>query len=213
MPGVRQGEGAQVLHELPKVQGLLVHGGQGFRGEGEGPVQDGLEVPADHGKRGAQFMGHIGQKLLARGLRALQGLGHAVEGLRELADLVAGGHGHAVPKVPFGDALGGVDEALEGQGKLGGKNGAQKEGHGEGHGPAQRAARRTEARNSCSKGSGPQDRWGPASPPVSLRPRRGSRSAGPVPAGLRPRPYSAPKGPARRNPPRSPRGPRGCTGP
>ena len=53
---------------------------------GDGPVQDGVRVPGDGGHGGFQLVGDVGDKLPALLLGALEGVGHGVEGLRELAD-------------------------------------------------------------------------------------------------------------------------------
>jgi hypothetical protein len=48
-------------------------------------------------------------------LPVLEGLGHAIEGLRELADLIPGRDGNALPELPGGDSSRGGHQAAQGK--------------------------------------------------------------------------------------------------
>ena len=85
------------------------------------PIGQGFGIAFDVGQRGAQLVGHVGHKILALlfGLFQLgdigfQLLGHGVETLGELADLIAGGDFQLPGEVPLGHLLNAVGEPLEG---------------------------------------------------------------------------------------------------
>ena len=115
-PGVKPGQGEQVLQNVGHAVGLVEDDPQEpvlhLRGQVSHPVVQSLGVALDVGQRGAQLVGHVGHKVLALLLRlfqlvdvGLQLLGHDVEALGELADLIAGGHLQLPGEVPLGHLL------------------------------------------------------------------------------------------------------------
>ena len=99
------------------------------------PVQNALCKAGDGGHGGLQFVGDVGNKLRPLALHLGQGVGHGVEGLGQLPDLIAPVlvvvHPYvelAPPKFP-----GGLRHLGEGAGLMGGGNGTGDDGNEQDH--------------------------------------------------------------------------------
>ena len=73
----------------------------------DGAVQDPIDKPADRGHRRLQLVGDVGDKAAAHRFLLGEGLGHVVEGHRQLAHLVVGGDLNPGGEVPLAEFLGG----------------------------------------------------------------------------------------------------------
>ena len=83
---------------------------------GNGAVQDALGKAGDGGHGGLELVGDVGHELAALLLRLGQGVGHGVEGLGQLADLIgaAGILGEAGLKLAPGELVGRLAHAFQG---------------------------------------------------------------------------------------------------
>ena len=126
------GDGEQVGDDPahPVQLGVDEPHGLGAGGRVLGGVH-GLQVPADDGDGGAQFVPGVVDEPALRVVGGLDAVEHRVEGHGELRDVVATVHGHAPGEVAFLDALGDLPHLADGGEDLPRHEVAEQGGQGE----------------------------------------------------------------------------------
>ena len=113
--GVEPGEVEQLSGELRQPLDLLAHAAEELllRGVVQVLVDEELEVTAEREERRAELVGGVGDELAARMLEAGEALPHAVEGARELAELVGARVDDRLVEPAARDPLGGLLEPAD----------------------------------------------------------------------------------------------------
>ena len=115
VPGLGQGEGAQVLDE-PLERPDLVERGLEARGVGGvDAIGHALEAALDHRQRRPQLVRHIGEEASTLSLVRVEPLAHRVERSRERAHGPGPGLGHPHGEIALLDPPGGVDQLVDGR--------------------------------------------------------------------------------------------------
>ena len=132
LPGLGQGEHLQVADQPRHAQHLVVHRQQALGREPDGAVLHRLKVGQQYRDGRTQFVGDVGQQVLAQPLLLLQGGGHVVEGPGQVADLAGAAHLHPLAAVARRQAPGGLHQGIQGPGEPAGRHDAHQCGQEEG---------------------------------------------------------------------------------
>ena len=130
--GVEPAEVQHPPHQAAQAPGLRYHDLKGLPLplRRDGPVQNTLGKPGDGSHGGFQLVGDIGDELRALAFHLLQGVGHRVECLRQIAHLVSPVlvAGDADVKFTLPELPGGLGHLIQGPGLVGGRQGAGDDG-------------------------------------------------------------------------------------